>query len=174
MAAYRSVTVEVPEAHAKRIESVAGGDLATIVKNVILNWFSDERRRDIPVKRQGVSWSPDLYAAMTKHIGVGQISHYIRDAVYADLSKTEKDLLNPPEWKEGREAVRGKRKRKPANDRLSLQAPIIFPEQWIDRIEAKYPGKVSTYIKACVQMALEKQFKITIPLQKGLGMFINR
>jgi hypothetical protein len=174
MAAFREIKVRIPESHAARIESVDGRDLQTIVNDLVMKWFDDERRRDIPVKRQGISWSTPLYEAMLKHVGQGGVSAYVRAAVYEDLSRFEKDLIAVPDWKEGREHLRMKAKRKPASDRLACQAPIIFPAQWIERIDVRHPGKVSTYIKAVVQMKLEKEFKVSIPVQKGLGMFLNR
>jgi Arc/MetJ-type ribon-helix-helix transcriptional regulator len=175
VAAFRNVSVRIPESHAKRIEEIDGRELETIVQEMILNWFDDERRRDIPVKRQGISWSREVYAALLKHVGVGGISRFIREAVYDDLSKSEKDLIAVPDWKEGREEVKNtKLKRDSPPDRLALQAPIIFPAQWIERIEVHHPGKVSTYIKAVTQLKLEKQYKIELPVQKGMGPFLNR
>jgi|LakMenEpi03Aug12_release.lakeMendotaPanAssembly.Ray.scaffolds.fasta_scaffold410892_2 hypothetical protein len=175
MAAFRQVTVRVPETHARRIEEIDGRSLQVIIEETILGWFKDERRRDIPVKRQGISWSRDVYAALLKYVGVGGISRFIREAVYDDLSKVEKDLFAVPDWKEGREEIKNtKLNRDSPPDRLALQAPIIFPAQWIERIEVLYPGKVSTYIKAVTQMKLEKQYKIELPVQKGMGSFLNR
>ncbi len=174
MAKFRNVTVKIPEEHALRIEQVDGRDLETIVNDVVMGWFEDQRRRDIPVKRQGISWHTKLYEAMLKHVGQGGVSSYIREAVYEDLSRTEKGLIAVPDWKDGRDKIKMKGVRKPASDRLACQAPIIFPAQWIDILEERYPGKVSTYIKAVVQTKLEKQFKISLPVQKGLGMFLNR
>jgi hypothetical protein len=175
MAAFRQVTVRVPETHARRIEEIDGRSLQVIIEETILGWFKDERRRDIPVKRQGISWSRDVYAALLKYVGVGGISRFIREAVYDDLSKVEKDLFAVPDWKEGREEIKNtKLNRDSPPDRLALQAPIIFPAQWIERIEVLYPSKVSTYIKAVTQMKLEKQYKIELPVQKGMGSFLNR
>ncbi len=175
MVAFRKFSVQVPETHAKRIEEIEGRGLEEIVHGMVMNWFADERRRDIPVKRQGISWSRDVYAALLKYVGVGGISRFIREAVYNDLSKSEKDLFAVPDWKEGREEVKNtKLHRDSPPDRLALQAPIIFPAQWIERIEVQHPGKVSTYIKAVTQMKLEKQYKIELPVQKGMGIFLNR
>lgn len=175
MVIYRDVTVRIPEAHAKRIESIDGRELTDIVFECIMHWFDDERRRDIPVKRQGISWSKPVYAALLKYVGAGGISRFVRDAVYEDLSKLEKDLIAIPDWKEGREEIKGgKIKRESPSDRTSLQAPMIFPAQWIDRIEARFPKKVSTYIKAETQMKLEREYKISLPVQKGMGAFLNR
>lgn len=174
MAKYRNVTVKIPEEHASKIEQVDGRDLETIINDVVAGWFEDHRRRDIPVKRQGISWSKPLYEAMLKHVGQGGVSSYIREAVYEDLSKNHKGLIAVPDWKDGRDKIKMKGVRKAASDRLACQAPIIFPAQWIELLEEMYPKKVSTYIKAVVQMKLEKQFKISVPVQKGLGMFLNR
>lgn len=143
MAAFREVKVRIPETHAARIEKVDGRELGEIVHDLVMKWFYDERRRDIPVKRQGISWSTALYEAMLRHVGQGGVSSYVRESVYLDLSKMEKDLIQVPEWKEGREHLKMKSKRKPASDRLACQAPIIFPAQWIERMDVRYPGKVS-------------------------------
>lgn len=175
MAKLREVKVSVPESHAQRIESIEGRELSDIMYDRIMQWFEDERRRDMPVKRQGISWSKDVYAALLKYVGDGGMSRFVREAVYADLSKLEKDLIAIPDWKEGREEVKGGVvRRDPPPDRTSLQAPMFFPAQWIERIEARFPGKVSTYIKAETQLALEKKFKISLPVQKGMKEFLNK
>lgn len=175
MASFRTITIKIPESHAARIEQIDGRDLQAIVEDLVMNWFNDERRRDIEVKRQGISWSRDVYAALLKHVGVGGISRFVRDAVYQDLKKSEKGLIEVPDWKEGRGKKRGvKLTRESPPDRTSLQAPIMFPAQWIERLEARYPGKVSTYIKAVTQERLESQFNISLPIQKGMKEFLNR
>lgn len=171
----RTVTVRIPESHAKRIEEIEGRQIAEIIHDMIMHWFDDERRRDIPVKRQGISWSREVYAAMLKYVGAGGISRFVREAVFADLSRSERDLIAVPDWKEGREKKRAsKLTRESPPDRLALQAPMIFPAQWIERLEVRYPGKVSTYIKAVTHMRLEKDFRISLPVQKGLGRFLNK
>ena len=175
MATFREIKVRIPEAHAKRIEGIDGRDLSEIVLDVVMKWFDDERRRDIPVKRQGISWSKPVYSALLKYVGAGGISRFVREAVYEDLSKVEKDLIAIPDWKEGREHIKsGKVNRDSPPDRTSLQAPMFFPEQWIERIEARFPKKVSTYIKAETQIKLEREFKISLPVQKGMRDFLNQ
>jgi ABC-type Fe3+-hydroxamate transport system substrate-binding protein len=172
--ASRIVTISVPESHARRIETIEKESLDVLVHAVVMNWFDDGRRRDIPVKRQGISWNKEVYAAMLKHIGSGGISRFVRDAVYEDLSKYEKDLVVIPDWKLGREKVSSSAKRVAPADRLAVQAPMIFPEQWIERMEARWPGKVSTYIKGVVQMKLEKKLTKQFPVQRGLRQFLDR
>ena len=172
--ANRTVTISVPESHARRIETVEKAKLDDLVHAAVMNWFEDGRRRDIAVKRQGISWNKEIYAAMLKHIGSGGISRFVRDAVYEDLSKYEKDLLVIPDWKLGREKVSSTVKRVAPSDRLAVQAPMVFPEQWIERMESRWPRKVSTYIKAVVQMKLESVLKKKFPVQRGLGQFLNR
>ncbi len=174
MAVSRTVTFVVPEAHARRIEAIEKQELSVLVHDAVMNWFDDGRRRDIAVKRQGISWQKDVYGELMKHIGTGGISRFVRDAVYEDLSKYEKDLVVIPDWKLGREQKSSTKKRVSPEDRIAVQAPMFFPEQWIERIEARWPGKVSTYIKAQVQLKLEKKLGIQLPVQRGLGDFLGR
>ncbi len=174
VAVNRTVTISVPEAHARRIEAVEKEELSVLLHAAVMNWFDDGRRRDIAVKRQGISWQKDVYGALMKHIGTGGISRFVRDAVYEDLSKYEKDLLVIPDWKLGRGNKSSTKKRLSPGDRLAVQAPMVFPEQWIERIEARWPGKVSTYIKAQVQLKLEKKLGIQLPVQRGLADFLGR
>lgn len=170
----RTVTIVVPESLAQRIEVVNKKDFESVVLNLVMEFFDDGRRKSIPTKRQGLSWQKEVYEAMMQHIGEGAISSFVRECVYDDLSKLEKDLVPNPEWKEGREAISSSRQRIPPPDRLSVMAPIVFPAQWIDRLEARWPGKVGPYIKAVTQLRLEKKLKREFPTQKGLASFLGK
>lgn len=170
----REIVLRIPESQASRIEEVTKQDLQDLVYGLVMEFFDDGRRQSIATKRQGMGWHKEVYEAMMKNVGDGGISRFVRDAVYADLSKVEKDLVPSPDWKEGRQIVSSSKSRVAPPDRISVMAPIMFPEQWIDRIESRYPGKVGPYIKAVTQLKLEKKLKREFPVQRGLGPFLGR
>lgn len=174
MAQSRVITISVPESHAKKIERTTGRELQVVLEEHALNWFEDHRRRQIQLKRQGISWHKEVYRAMLDKIGFGGISDFVRKAVYKDLSRVETGLVDPSGFRPGREKVSKTDIPVIPSDRLSVQAPILFPEQWIAKIEKRYPLKVSTYIKAVTQLELEKLLKKSLPVQRGLGVFMNR
>ncbi len=169
----RVITISVPEAHARKIERTTGKELQEVLEEHALNWFEDHRRRQIQMKRQGISWHKEVYRAMLDKIGFGGISEFVRKAVYEDLSRFEKGLVDPQGFRPGREKVSKKVIPVIPNDRLSVQAPMMFPAQWISRLESRYPKNVSTYIKAVTQVELEKLLKKKLPVQRGLAVFMN-
>ena len=172
MTGVRTVTISVPEVLAQRIEKITKQSLDQLVHDMVIHWFDDNRRSAFQVKRLGICWHEDVYAALLKHVGHGGISRYVRDAVYQDLRKTEKDLTPLPAWKDAIEPRPVKQiNRKIRDDRTSVHGPMVFPLQWLERIEAKYPRKVSTYVKAVTQKRLEKDFRLCLPIQKGMKEF---
>ena len=173
MTEVRTVTISVPEVLAQRIEKITKTDLENTVQHMVMNWFEDNRRSAFEVKRLGICWHEDVYAALLKYVGQGGISRYVRDAVYQDLKRVEKDLTPLPAWKESIEPKSVKKfNRKIRDDRTSVHGPMVFPMQWLERIEARYPRQVSTYVKAVTQKRLEKDFNLNLPVQKGMGQFL--
>lgn len=174
MAQEREIAIRIPESQARRIEKVTKSDLSELVYRLVMDFFEDGRRQSIETKRQGLGWHKDVYIALLKHVGDGGISRFVRQAVYEDLSTFEKDLIEPPDWKEGRVVESSNKKRSSPTDRISVMAPMMFPAQWIERIESRWPKHVGPYIKAVTQRRLEKQLKVEFPTQRGLGDFLGR
>jgi hypothetical protein len=173
VAANREITIVVPESHARRIEKIERRGFQEIAQEHLLNWFEDGRRKPDANKRQGISWHKEVYAAMMKQLGTGGASKFTRDAVYTELSKRHKDLVLA-DYKPGIEPKVSKGRRKSPDDRTAVQAPMLFPEQWLKIIEKEHPGKVSTWIKAVTQLRFEKLYKVQLPVQRGLREFLDR
>jgi hypothetical protein len=173
VAANREITIVVPESHARRIEKIEKRGFQEIAQEHLLKWFEDGRRKPEANKRQGISWQKEVYAAMMKELGTGGVSKFTRDSVYAELSKRHKDLILA-DYKPGIEPKVSRGKRKSPGDRTAVQAPMLFPEQWLKIIEKEHPGKVSTWIKAVTQLRFEKLYKVQLPVQRGLREFLDR
>jgi len=171
-----SFEVKISNALRARLEQMSGKDVEELAEELLKGYIEDGRRIQIDLQSVAVSWAPDLYDAMVETIGRLGISAYVREAVYKDLRKLEKNLMPPPELKTTRAAGASKRKAKAKaavpKDRLSVIRHYQIPRQWYERIAARH-DYVSRYVKAVVQVDMERRHKTEYTVLRGMGDYIS-
>jgi hypothetical protein len=170
----REIRFTIPESLAQRMERLEEMDPCDIARDLMLSFYDDGRRTQIEVHRLGVSWHPDIYKAMLKQVGSGGLSRYVRQILYAELSKYEKDLLLPPDWSDTRKQHRKTHNVESSLGRIGYISPIMIPAQWFERLAARFPGAVGPWLKAMVQKDLEKMTGKRFPVQRTVAEFLGR
>jgi hypothetical protein len=172
------VSFSIPASQAKRIREHEGREPAELAEHYLMNLYEDRRRTLVKLKTISVGWLPEVYHALVKHVGRGGVSNYIRDSFYSAMIGDGHELIPPPILKEGHVRTSGQRKKADVPvaqpNRQSVVVPLVLPEQWHVVGSEAHPGKLSTFIKAVTQMRLQKETKKTLPVQKGLGVWLNQ
>ena len=152
----RTVTLSIPEDVACRIETVTRREVSDVALELVIQFFSDERRTQIPVKSIAIRFPVDWYDRMLKLWGQRKISAIIRDLIYVKITTGKNDPLTPPpEWRESH-------KKMPAATATAIEGTsdcikqLVVPQDWFDRLRETYGNNVSTWIKSLVYLELMK------------------
>lgn len=170
----RKVSFTVPEAVAARAERIDGQGIDEIAKQAFFAYCEDKRRRALKVKKISIEWHTKLYEAMIAYCGRGEIAKYVRDCIYAELSKSQKNLLEPPDWADHIEGKPSKARVKPTVGRTGFVCPIIIPAEWYEVLTLKFPKQIGPWVKSVVQKDLEAKTGKKLPLQKNMRVFMGR
>lgn len=164
----RTVTLSIPEDVACRIETVTRKDVNDVALDLIMQFFQDERRTQIPVKSIAIRFPVDWYERMLKLWGQRKIATIIRDLIFNKIKTDKNDTLTPPpEWRESH-------KKMPVVTVTAIEGSsdcikqVLVPRDWFDRLKETYGSNVSTVIKALVYMELMKtpgRKSLTFPRQ---------
>lgn len=174
MSIERTVTFTIPEAVAARVERIEGDGIDEVAKRLLFAYCKDGRRTGIPVKKISVEWHTKLYEAMIAYCGRGEIARYVRGRIHAELSKTQKNLLDPPDWADHLEGKPVRAKVRPTTGRSGFVCPIIIPAEWYEVLSVEFPKRIGPWIKSIVQLDLEAKTGKKLPVQKGMREFIGR
>ena len=170
----RRITIELPDSLVERIERVEKISIEEFAEEKCRAHFDDARRTQVEIHNLGLSWHLDVYNAMLKKVGGHGIAPFVRQAIFDDMSRTDKGLIPPPEWKQaGRAEGKKRQKVKATPGRTSTIRHLALPMQWYERISEKHEH-VGRYVKATAQLKLEKQLRKWFPVQRGLGEYISR
>lgn len=170
----REIRFAIPEHLAQRIERLEECNPVDIARELMLHYYDDGRRTQIETHRLGINWHADVYKALLKHVGQGGVSRYVRQVIYDSLSRYEKDLLSPPDWSETHRERKVSRSIESTPGRQGYIAPIMIPKQWYERLSIRFPGTVGPWVKAMVQLDLEKQIGRKLPVQRTIAEFLGR
>ena len=172
------VKFEIPTSQAKRIREKEAREPAEVAKDHLMGLYDDKRRTTIKLKIISIGWLPEVYQAIVKHVGRGGVSNYIREAFYLAMIGDGHDIVAPPILKEGHIKTSGSRKKSGLPSvqpgRQSAVVPLVIPEQWYEVGNEVLPNKLGTYIKAVTQIKLQKAIKKQLPIQRGLGEWLNQ
>lgn len=167
MAKTTTITFEVPEQIAKRLEKVTRVDVTELAKRLVLGYFEDQRRTQVPTKEISIRFPLDWFERMLQLWGEGQIGIKVRSLLYARINNDKnRPLTPPPEWKEKAPV---KVKRKPSavdKDGPSCIKHVMVPLDWYDRLQEIHGDSMSTYVKALVYRSLQEtpsRQKLTMP-----------
>lgn len=172
------VEFSIPTSQANRIRDKELREPSEVAKDHLMGLYDDKRRTNIKLKVISIGWLPEVYQAIVKHVGRGGVSNYIREAFYLAMIGDGHELDPPPLLKEGHIKTSGKRKKAemPAVQpgRQSAVVPLVIPEQWYEVGNEVLPNKLGTYIKAVTQIKLQAAIKKKLPVQRGLGAWLNQ
>lgn len=129
-----TVKFEIAKAQCDVIREISGVEPAEIAKRYCLEYSRDGRATLEETVITSVSWLPEVWAALVKHVGIGGISEYIRVATFAAAKKDKIALDKVETWKFGHteKAVRRRRLTSPKvqDGRQSIVCPLVLPKQW--------------------------------------------
>jgi len=164
-------------------------ELSAWCKREIMRMFEDKRKTTIALRRVPIYWQVYLIDAVTEHSGVGGVASWVREVVY-DAMKREgfRNITKIPPWKQD---ISARARRRAQNGESGAKAvyatgdpgdghaedrfhPIAVPQDWYDALEARFPGKVSSWIMAQVQMRLQDETGYLYPAKRTMTEFLDR
>ena len=138
----------------------------------------DGRATKVRIDETSVCWHPEVWAELIRRVGVGAVSKYIRDAVYAASVRDDLGLQKVDDWKRGHVDSASSRRRqtepKVQRGRQSIVMPLMLPQQWMGILRTEFGNTRSKYIKAETQQRLEKETGKLLPVQRGLAPWLGR
>ena len=177
-----TVEFEIAKSQCDVIREISGADPAEIAKKYLVEYSRDGRATPEETVITSVSWLPEVWAALVKHVGIGGVSEYIRAATFAAAKKDKIPLDKVETWKFGHKETAVRRRRitspKVQPGRQSIVCPIVLPKQWnLALVKAQLSGILGCdkgkYIKAATQNKLQKDTGIKYPVQRGLSGLVD-
>jgi hypothetical protein len=167
MAKTTTITFEIPEQFAKRLEQVTRVSVTELAKRMLLEYFDDDRRTKVPTKEISIRFPIDWFERMLTVWGEGQIGVKIRALLYPRINTDKtRPLAPPPEWKE-KTPVKTTRKPNAVDPSgLSCIKHVMVPLDWYERLQETHGDALSTYVKAVVYRSLletPSRKKLSIP-----------
>lgn len=172
------MSFSIPKEQADRLRRLERREPVDMAHDYLMGYYDDKRRSAIDLVRISIGWLPEVYHAMVRHIGRGGVSNYILQTTYAAMMADWHKLAEIPVLKPGHvEGAADHRKSKLPTaqpGRQSIVVPLVIPSQWRTVGNTVHPGAFSTYIKAAVQLRLEKELGVELPVQRGMKEWLGR